>query len=44
MARYEVEMVPTLVFIDAAGNVVLKKVGPMGYNAIRDQLYRMGVK
>jgi len=44
MARYEVEMVPTLVFIDAAGNVVLKKVGPMGYDAIRDQLSRMGVK
>ena len=44
MARYEVEMVPTLVFLDAAGNVVLKKVGPMGYDAIRDQLSRMGVK
>jgi thiol-disulfide isomerase/thioredoxin len=44
MSRYEVEMVPTLVFIDAAGNVVLKKVGPMGYDAIRDQLTRMGVK
>ena len=44
MSRYEVEMVPTLLFIDAAGNVVLKKVGPMGYVAIRDQLSRMGVK
>jgi len=44
MSRYEVEMVPTLVFIDAAGNVALKKVGPMGYDAIRDQLSRMGVK
>ena len=44
MSRYEVEMVPTLLFIDAAGNVVLKKVGPMGYGAIRDQLSRMGVK
>ncbi|MDD5763011.1 MAG: thioredoxin family protein [bacterium] len=44
MSRYEVEMVPTLVFIDAAGNVVLMKVGPMGYDAIRDQLSRMGVK
>jgi thiol-disulfide isomerase/thioredoxin len=44
MSRYEVELVPTLLFIDAAGNVVLKKVGPMGYDAIRDQLSRMGVK
>ena len=44
MSRYEVEMVPTLVFIDAAGNVVLKKVGPLGYEEIRDQLSRMGVK
>jgi thioredoxin 1 len=44
MSRYEVELVPTLVFFDAEGNVVLKKVGPMGYDAIRDQLTRMGVK
>jgi len=44
MSRYEVEMVPTLVFIDAAGIVVLKKVGPLGYEEIRDQLSRMGVK
>jgi thioredoxin 1 len=44
MSRYEVELVPTLVFFDAEGNVVLKKVGPMGYDAIRDQLSRMGVK
>lgn len=44
MSRYEVEVVPTLLFIDDAGNVVLKKVGPMGYDAIRDQLSRMGVK
>jgi thiol-disulfide isomerase/thioredoxin len=44
MSRYGVEMVPTLVFFDAAGNVVLKKVGPMGYDAIRDQLSRMGVE
>jgi thioredoxin 1 len=44
MSRYEVELVPTLVFFDAEGNVVLKKVGPMGYDAIRDQLARMGVK
>jgi len=44
MSRYEVELIPTLVFFDAEGNVVLKKVGPMGYDAIRDQLSRMGVK
>ena len=44
MSRYEVELVPTLVFIDAAGNVVLKKVGPMGYDEIRKQLFRMGVE
>jgi thioredoxin 1 len=43
-SRYEVELIPTLVFFDAEGNVVLKKVGPMGYDAIRDQLSRMGVK
>lgn len=44
MSRYEVEMVPTLVFIDSAGNVVLKKVGPLGYEEIRAQLSRMGVR
>jgi thiol-disulfide isomerase/thioredoxin len=44
MSRYEVTLVPTLLFLDASGNVVLKKVGPMGYDAIRDQLSRMGVK
>ena len=44
MSRYEVEMVPTLVFFDAEGNVVLQKVGPMGYDEIRNQLSRMGVK
>ena len=44
MSRYEVELIPTLVFFDAEGNVALKKIGPMGYDAIRDQLSRMGVK
>lgn len=43
-SRYEVERIPTLVFIDAAGKVVLKKVGPIGYDEIRNQLSRMGVK
>ena len=42
--RYEVELIPTLVFIDPAGNIVLKKVGPLGYDEIRRQLSRMGVK
>jgi len=42
--RYEVELIPTLVFIDPQGNVVLKKVGPLGYEEIRTQLSRMGVK
>jgi len=43
-SRYGVEWIPTLVFIDAAGKVVLKKVGPLGYDEIRNQLSRMGVK
>ena len=44
MKRYEVEWIPTLVFIDPGGKVVLKKVGPLGYEEIRTQLSRMGVK
>lgn len=43
-SRYEVERIPTLVFFDGTGKVVLKKVGPMGYDEIRNQLSRMGVK
>jgi thioredoxin 1 len=43
-SRYEVELIPTLVFFDSAGTVVLKKVGPMRYDEIRNQLSRMGVK
>jgi thioredoxin 1 len=43
-SRYEVELIPTLVFFDAAGKVVLKKVGPIGYDDICKQLSRMGVK
>ncbi len=42
--RYEVELIPTLVFIDRKGKIVLKKVGPLGYDEIRSQLSRMGVK
>jgi thioredoxin 1 len=43
-SRYEVEWIPTLVFIDPKGKIVLKKVGPLGYEEIRAQLSRMGVK
>ena len=42
-SRYGVELIPTLVFIDPKGNIVLKKVGPLGYEEIRAQLARMGV-
>lgn len=42
--RYGVEWIPTLVFIDTKGDIVLKKVGPLGYEEIRTQLSRMGVK
>jgi len=43
-SRYEVELIPTLVFIDPKGNIVLKKIGPLGYEEIRAQLSRMGVR
>lgn len=42
--RYEVKWIPTLVFIDSKGKIVLKKVGPLGYEEIRRQLTRMGVE
>lgn len=42
--RYEVEYIPTLVFIDPRGKVVLKKVGPLGYEEIAAQLSGMGVE
>lgn len=42
--RYGVEWIPTLVFIDPQGDIVLKKVGPLGYEEIRTHLSRMGVK
>ncbi len=42
-SRYEVELIPTLVFIDPKGKIVLKKIGPLGYEEIRAQLSRMGV-
>jgi thioredoxin-like negative regulator of GroEL len=43
-SQYEVELIPTLVFIDPKGKIVLKKIGPLGYEEIRAQLSRMGVK
>jgi thioredoxin-like negative regulator of GroEL len=42
--RYKVELIPTLVFFDPAGREAFRKVGPLPYKEIRDQLARMGVK
>ena len=42
--RYNVELIPTLVFFDPAGKETFRKVGPLPYKEIRDQLARMGVK
>ncbi|HEY5996178.1 MAG TPA: thioredoxin family protein [Candidatus Deferrimicrobiaceae bacterium] len=42
--RYKVELIPTLVFFDPAGKEAFRKVGPLPYKEIRDQLARMGVK
>lgn len=42
--RYKVELIPTLIFFDAAGKETFRKVGPLPYKEIRDQLARMGVK
>ena len=42
--RYQVELIPTLVFFDPAGKEAFRKVGPLPYKEIRDQLARMGVK
>lgn len=42
--RYKVELIPTLVFFDAAGKEAFRKVGPLPYKEIRDQLARMGVQ
>jgi thioredoxin 1 len=41
---YDVEMIPLLVFFDASGKEQFRKVGPLPYAEIRDQLARMGVK
>jgi thioredoxin-like negative regulator of GroEL len=43
-ARYQVEMIPHLVFFDPSGNVTLRKTGVMSYEDVSAQLSRMGVK
>jgi len=43
-ARYQVEMIPHLVFFDPAGNVTFRNTGVMSYDDISAQLSRMGVK
>jgi len=42
--RYQVEMIPHLVFFDPSGNVALRKTGVMSYEDVSAQLSRMGVK
>lgn len=44
VGAYGVEMIPTLVFFDETGRERFRKVGPLPYPEIRDQLARMGVK
>lgn len=43
-ARYQVEMIPHLVFFDPSGNVALRRTGVMSFEDIAAQLSRMGVK
>ena len=43
-ARYEVEMIPHLVFFDPSGKVTFQKTGVMSFEDISAQLSRMGVK
>lgn len=42
-ARYQVEMIPHLVFFDPSGKIALRKTGVMSYEDISAQLSRMGV-
>ncbi len=42
-ARYRVETIPHLIFLDPSGNVVLRKTGVMKYEDVAAQLSRMGV-
>ena len=42
-ARYRVETIPHLVFLDPAGNVTFRYTGVMSYEDISAQLSRMGV-
>ena len=43
-ARYEVEMIPHLIFFTPSGKIAYRKTGVMQYEAIFAQLARMGVK
>ncbi len=43
-ARYQVEMIPHLVFFDPTGNVTFRNTGVMSYEDISARLARMGVK
>ncbi len=42
-ARYGVELIPHLVFLDRAGRIALRKSGVMKYEEIVAQLSRMGI-
>ncbi len=42
-ARYGVETIPHLVFLDPAGEVRFRRTGVMGFEDIAEQLRRMGV-
>ncbi len=42
-ARYKVETIPCLVFLDPSGKIVLRKTGVMRSEEIAAQLSRMGV-
>lgn len=44
VARYGVETIPHLVFLDSAGEVRFRKTGVMSFDDIAAQLSRMGVK
>jgi thioredoxin-like negative regulator of GroEL len=43
-ARYEVEMIPHLIFFDPSGKVSFRKTGVMSFEDISAQLTRMGLK
>jgi thioredoxin 1 len=43
-ARYEIEMIPHLIFFTPSGKIAYRKTGVMQYEEISAQLSRMGVK